>query len=92
MGKIGGCKMSAPDLSKELNDLIDRIGHAEPTVDNILIFAFLEELRERRKVRHPDCIKKYLNLLEEMKYPEDVVVISAEHTILQWVLTPEEKQ
>ena len=41
--------MSAPDLSKELNDLIDRIGHAEPTVDNILIFAFLEELRERRK-------------------------------------------
>ena len=42
-------RMSAPDLSKELNDLIDRIGHTEPTVDNILIFAFLEELRERRK-------------------------------------------
>ena len=66
MVKIGGCRMSAPELSKELNDLIDRIGHAEPTVDNILIFAFLEELRDRRKEKEihdiqeniqycPDC-------------------------------------
>ena len=87
--------MSAPYLDKWISRIIYLMNEEED--DDVIEemreeLQLLEELRERRKVRHPDCIKKYLNLLEEMKNPEDVVVISAEHTILQWVLTPEKKQ
>ena len=86
--------MSAPDLDKWISRIIYLMNEEED--DDVIEemreeLQLLEELRERRKVRHPDEIRKDFNNHIWSLHTKRTF-ISGYMKALEWVLTPEKKQ
>lgn len=90
--------MSAPDLSdgnlEDWEKWLRADGGPECCLskeDELELAGIIKELRERRKVRHPDNIKKELSTLHE-KDGNMPMIRDAWRACLQWVLSPDKEE
>ena len=79
--------MNPPDLDAWIN-LLESDGRIDNKEEHERILSLLKELRERRKVRHPNEIRKQL----EREKKEPIIGSLVWRRVLEWVLTPEKEE